>query len=191
MTPQPVGQRLQYFTDARGFDLEDLLGLSFIEFRTFLNDPEFGVDNVQILYLLRDWRNAKANLTSFPLVSILSSFEGEEIEMVSVTTTEVRSGLSSAEEENSFNSFITDLEATPHGELRPMFVPSRRTRSSATEIGRLQRRVRGFGDGASYRETTLETLTDLVRTESERKVRARETPRLGHESWHVAAWLEL
>jgi hypothetical protein len=191
MASQPVGQRLQYFMDARGFDLEDLLGLSFIEFRIFLGDPEFGVDNVQILFLLRDWRNAKANLSSFPLVSIRSSFGGEEIEMVSVTMQELRSGLSSAEEENSLSTFISDLEAISNDDLRPKFVACRRTRSSATEIGRLQRRVRGFGDATSYRETTLETLTDLIRTESDTKIRARETPRLGHESWHAAAWLEL
>jgi hypothetical protein len=112
MAPQPAGQRLKRFMDGRGFALEDLLRLSFMEFEMFLKDPEFGVSNVEILFLLRDWKDAKENLSSAPVESVFSSIRGEENQKsVPVTTKKVRFGPSSAEE-NSDRGFTTDLEAT-------------------------------------------------------------------------------
>jgi hypothetical protein len=126
MAPQLVGHRLKHFIDGRGFDLEELLGLSLMDFKRFLKDPEFGVDNVQILFLLRDWKTAKEDLTSAPLVSDLSDFGSEEIQN-SVPAIRIKQF-----GENSDRGFITDLETTLDGEKRPKPAPSRTFNSSAT-----------------------------------------------------------
>lgn len=59
--------------DGRGFDSEDLLGLSDMGSKIFLKDPKFGVSNIQILFLLRDWKYSKENLSNAAMVSALSN----------------------------------------------------------------------------------------------------------------------